>query len=54
MRGHMNPNRNNNTLIPLPFDWILKNNLSIENYQEWIPEVLMKDENLRKCNLVND
>lgn len=54
LRGHLNFNRLNNTLIPLPFDWIVKNNLSIEDYQKWIPEVLFKDENLRKVNLIND
>ena len=54
LRGHLDYDQKNDSTIPLPVDYVLENNLSMEKYQEWIPNVLFKDPELLKHKLVND
>ena len=53
LRGYIDHNHTRDNTIPMPADFMLENNLKMRDYKDWVPNVLFKDENMNKYNLVN-
>jgi len=54
LRSHINYNFKHDHHIPLPFDYVVKNGLSMHDCIDWIPNVLFKDEQLKEHNVISD
>ena len=53
LRAHLNYNHKNDSLIPIPYDYLLQNDLEISKYLDWLPSKLLTDPDFLKCKLVN-
>lgn len=54
LNAHFNFNFKYDHTIPMPADYITENQFSMENFANWVPEKLFKDETLKKINMVNN
>ena len=53
LRGYIDHNHKQDNNIPMPSDYLLEKDLKMKDYKHWVPNVLFKDENMNKYNLVN-
>ena len=53
LRGYIDFNHTQDNNIPFPSDFILEHDLKMKDYKDWVPNVLFKDPELNKFNLIN-
>jgi hypothetical protein len=54
LNAHFNYNFKYDHTIPIPSDYVCENDLDMNKFADWVPDMFFKDEEMIKFNLVND
>jgi hypothetical protein len=53
INAHFNYNFKYDNQVPIPSDYVVENKLDMKDFAKWVPNMLFKEEEMNKFNLVN-